>query len=82
MQIYEDKYSEVLNDTGLVERQCTQRSRRDRERQNRVEELGGSGLVVPITASHSELDAETHVSLLSVMTSLDYNKMNNRHSVV
>ena len=82
-QIYEDEYSEVLNDTGVVERQCTQRSQWDRERQNRVvEKLGSLGSVVPITASYSELDAKTHVSLLSVMTSLDYNKMNNRHSVV
>ena len=62
-QIYGNEYSDVQHDTGVVERQCAQRSRRDRERQNRVvEEVRLSGSVVPITASNSEHDAETHVS--------------------
>ena len=44
--IYQNEYSDVQHDTAVVERQCAQRTRRDRERQNRVvEELGSSGTV-------------------------------------
>ena len=82
-QLYEDEYSEVMHDTAVVERQCAQRSRRDREREIRVvEELSGSGSEAPIAPSHSELDGESKVSLISVTILQVYNEMNNRRSVL
>ena len=82
-QLYKDEYLKVMHDTAVVERQCAQRSRWDREREIRVvEELSGSGSKAPIAASHSELDGESKVSLLSVMILQVYNEINNCRSIL